>query len=106
MDEMADKQNMIKMLLEMLKGSASDEVMGGLKAPEPMLGDMPPVDEEMPDALPLDGEAPKPEEPAPEPSMADSIMKKGEPAAEEAEAGLEDEEEETPAFSSFMKRKK
>jgi hypothetical protein len=108
MDEMDDKRNMIQMLLQMLKSSASDEVMGGMKAPEGMPDDAKGLEIDKISVMPHDKaeEAMKDEhmEPSPEAAMADSVLSKGKP-------DMEDEDEEgddmpSGPFSSFLKRKK
>lgn len=108
MDEFDSKRDMIQMLLQLLKGSASDEVMGGMKTPEPLPGDTHGLEVEKIKVMPHDGEEATPEDAHDEPPMADSILKKGEPADDEADQGLMDEEDDMPSspFASFLKKKK
>ncbi len=104
LDEMEEKRGMIKMLLEMLKGSAADEVMGGMKKPEGMPEDAKGLEIEKVSVLPHDGH----EDMSPEgESLADEVLPKGSIAEEMKRAPEEDDEEGTDssAFSSFMKRK-
>lgn len=112
MDEFAEKRGMVKMLLDMLKGSAAKEVSDGMKPPEGMPSDAKGLEidkvsvmphDKMDDAEPMSPEAG---------TMADEILPKGAIAEEMARApemAKEDDEEgedSSPAFSSFMSKKK
>lgn len=111
MDDFQEKRNMVKMLLDMLKGSASDEVMGGMKKPEGMPEDAKGLEMEKISVLPHDEHDEGDESPE-GPSLADEVLPKGSIAEEmkrAPEMAAEDDEEgedSSPAFSSFMKRKK
>lgn len=110
MDEFDEKRNMVKMLLDMLKGSASEEVMNGMKKPEGMPEDAKGLEIEKVSVLPHEHE--EPSDISPEAAtMADEVLPKGSIAEEmkrAPEMAAEDDEEgvdSSSAFSSFMKRK-
>lgn len=102
MDEFDSKRDMVQMLLQMLKQSASDEVSKGLMppAPEEMPKDAHGIEMEKVSVLPHDEHEESPEEA----TLADKIMPHGEPEAHD-DMEHNDEEPTTPAFASLMKRK-
>lgn len=105
MDEMEEKRGMIKMLLEMLKGSAAKEVGDGMPKP-----DVHGLEIEKVSVMPHDetGHADESPETA---SLADEVMPTGAIAEEmkrAPEMAAEDDEEgedSSPAFASFMRKK-
>ncbi len=110
MDDFEEKRGMIKMLLEMLKGSASDEVHNGMPKPEGM-PDAHGLEIEKVSVMPHDGEEMHSDESPEGAALADEVMPKGSIAEEmkrAPEMAAEDDEEgedSAPAFASFMKRK-
>lgn len=119
MDEFEQKHEMVQMLLDMLKRSASDEVMDGMKKPDGMpegkgleiekVSVVPHEHEEgdmSPEAATLADEV------MPKGSIAEEMKRAPEMAAEDdaeshADDEGDDEMEDSPshAFSSLMKRK-
>lgn len=113
MDEFEERRGMVKMLLDMLKGSAADEVMGGMKKPEGMPEDGAKGLEMEKISVPPHGEGSKGDDMSPEgESLADEILPKGsiaeemKRAPEMAKEDDEEEEDSSPAFSSFMSKRK
>lgn len=112
MDDFDEKRGMIQMLLNMLKGSASDEVRAGMPKPEGM-PDAKGLEIEKISVMPHDkGGEEMPSDESPEAAtMADEVLPKGSIAEEmkrAPEMAAEDDEEgedSAPAFASFMKRK-
>lgn len=119
MDEFEEKRGMVKMLLDMLKRNASDEVSGSMKAPEGMPKDAHGLEIEKVSVMPGDHKDDMPEDMSPEgASMADEVLPKGsiaeemkrapEMAAEDDKEHMEDEgDDDMPAapFMSLMKKK-
>ncbi len=124
MDGFDEKRQMVKMLLDMLKGSAADEVSNGLKKPEGE-GDMHGLQVEKVEVLPdhrMDEPTPEHDVEMHSDGIADEVLPKGsiaeemkrapEMAAEDdAESHAEDDNddmEDSPshAFASLMKKKK
>lgn len=120
MDGFDEKRSMVKMLMEMLKRNASDEVAGSMKAPEGMPKDAHGLEIEKVSVMPGDKKEDMPDDDmSPEgASMADEVLPKGsiaeemkrapEMAAEDDKEHMDEEgDDEMPAapFMSLMKRK-
>ncbi len=111
MDDFEEKRNMVKMLLEMLKGSAAKEVSDGMQKPEGM-PDAKGLEIEKVSVLPHDEHESDDESPEGE-TLADQVLPKGSVAEEmkrapemAAEDDMENDDEPASAFSSFLRKKK
>lgn len=120
MDEFQEKRGMIKMLLDMLKHSASDEVMNGMKVPEGMPADAKGLEVEKVSVLPhdehMEGDEMSPEDA----TLADKVMSHGDEKMSEGGMVMDepkemplpmddddmDDENPLPPFSSLMGKKK
>lgn len=120
MDEFDQKRDLVKSLLDMLKNSAGDEVMAGLKPPEGMPEDAKGLEIEKVSVIPHDEKA-EDHDMSPEgETLADEVMHHGEhEMSKGGEAKMEepkemplptedddmDDDMPMPAFASFMKKK-
>lgn len=112
MDEFAEKRSMVKMLMDMLKQSAADEVSHGMKAPEGMPADAKGLEVEKVSMIPHEAHDEMPMSPEASTMAADAMshdddsMDAEKERAPEMAAEDDMDDEPMPPFASLMGKKK